>query len=54
MKITVITAAAIDQMNKSVIDRWFDYIDQKFPKIEKRGNNETRKVNFKTNFGKKI
>lgn len=49
-----IAAAAIDQMNKSVIDRWFDYInhiDQTPPKIKKREKeNETRKIDFKTNF----
>ena len=39
MKLSVFAAAAIDQMNKSVIDRWFDYINhinQKSPKIKKR------------------
>lgn len=39
MKLSVIAAAAIDQMNKSVIYRWFDYInhiDQNSPKIKKR------------------
>ena len=39
MKLNVIDVAAIDQMNKSVIDRWFDYINhinQKSPKIKKR------------------
>ena len=53
MKLSVFAAAAIDQMNKSVIDRWFDYInhiDQKSPKIKKREKNETRKIDFKTNF----
>ena len=54
MKLSVFAAAAIDQMNKSVIDRWFDYInhiDQTPPKIKKREKeNETRKIDFKTNF----
>ena len=37
MKPSVFAAAAIDQMNKSVIDRWFGYIDQfcKYPRKRK-------------------
>lgn len=37
MKLSVFAAAAIDQMNKSVIDRWLNYIDQfcKYPRKRK-------------------
>ena len=48
MKLSVVAAAAIDQLNKSVMDRWFDYIDQ-FINIQGK-ENETRKIDFKTNF----
>lgn len=37
MKLSVFAAAAIDQMNKSVMDRWLNYTDQfcKYPRKRK-------------------
>ena len=37
MKLSVVAAEAIDQLNKSVMDRWLNYIDQfcKYPRKRK-------------------
>lgn len=38
MKLSVFAAAAIDQMNKSVMDRWLIHVGKTMSKKNKEGN----------------
>lgn len=41
IKISVVAALAIDQLNKTVMERWINYVEQQFDR-KKEHENETR------------
>lgn len=41
IKISVVAALAIDQLNKTIMEKWLTYVDQQFDR-KKGSSNETR------------